>query len=248
MASTSAQAILMGFTAEIDTLQGGVGSPFAVGQQVTGTIFIDSLGADLAGSNALSVYSGVSTLNAAVNAAGFSATAAPGRVVSTASGGGAAQLPDGWGSVDGIVQTKNTANDDVLDIVIGFIDSQPRDYGGNASGTPGSISGKSLDGLSINVRDADGVLFDSLGQNPDPNSALQLVFANLGSGGLLDNNVLDRAEIRFHFTPDGGPNQPANITATLTEGAVVPGPAAVWLFGSAALLGLVGVARSRKTA
>lgn len=226
-----AQAASISFSAEIITLQGGLGAPFAIGQTITTTVTIGALGTDLASANTLTAYSGISEIDVTVGAAGFTGSADPGRAVNHPA------FPSPSWVVDGLVLTKNTAGDDTLDIQIGFLDSGPTDWGGNATGVPDPVSGKTLDGLSITLRDADGIAFDSLGTNPDPVAALNLALANLG---LFRNNVNDRAEVRLHFTPDAGTNQPSKITAT-----IVPVPAAAWLFGSA--LGLLGWIRRRAT-
>ena len=233
--SSARAATVFSFSAEINSLQAGIGLPFSLGQKVAAEFTIGTLGPDLAGSNTLSAFAGAASMSVAVADAGFSATGVPGRSVTHP--GSLSWL------VDGLLTVKNTPGDDTLELLIGRIDSDPRDYGGVVSGTPDPVGGRSLDGISLHLRDADGIAFDSLGQNPDPIEALQLFFANSAE---FSNSALDRAEIRFHFTPDNGPNQPTKIIAA--ELTPVPLPAGIWLLASVLIPALyAGKRRSIKT-
>jgi len=220
LSAGTARAATLNYTAVIDTLQGGTGGPFAIGQTITGSITIDSLNTDLAGALTLTAYSGITSMTANDAAAGFNGSGTPGNPVNHPN------YPSPSWEVDGLVLTNNTASNDTMTINIGLRDTNPDNWGGLVSGTPDpATNGKTFTGISLEVRDADGTAFDGLGNNPDPVAALNYVLTHLGE---FNDNPLDRAEIRLHFDPDAGANQPSKITAQL-----VPVPAAVWLFGSA---------------
>ena len=222
-------ATVVPFQAEITSLQAGIGSPFAIGQLINGSISLDTPGVDLASSNNnLSAYSGIATLSINIPGEGISALGEPGNPVTHPGS-------QSW-TIDGLTSTLNSTGSDTLTINIGTRDAPGDNWGGIVNATPNPVGGKNLEGLSIDIIDRDGVMFDSLGQNPDPQQALFIYFANRGE--------FERGEVRLHFGPDLGPNSPTKITADL---APVPLPAGVWLLGSA-LLGLAAAARRRRGA
>ena len=228
------QAASIPFSAEIATLEGLVGSPFALGQTVTGVITIsEPLGTDLAGSNTLTVYSGVSSMTVSIAGAGFTASGGP-------SGGTVVSPTNANWQVDTQLDTFNGSSDR-LTLNIGVRDAPPNDFGGSVTGNPAPVGGGSnavtLQGLSIDLIDSNDDAFASLGANPDPIAALNIALNNLG---LFNNAGPDRAQVRLHFAPPLGEFSPSKITAN-----IVPIPAAVWMFGSA--LGLLGALRRRFT-
>jgi len=92
--------------------------------------------------------------------------------------------------------------------------------------------------LWVNVGANSGGLMSALNANVVENSSNRDHVSAGGGGGFRDNDT---------YPPPGFPDRDQKVYAVWSESAVVPIPAAAWLFGTG-LLGLVGIARCKKAA